>query len=418
MDKVAIIGAGISWLTVARLLASRYHVVVFEKEDRPGGLIKCNLVNGSLFHTCGGHVFNSKRLDVLEWFWKQFSRDEEFLKADRNSVVFMNDGRKIPYPVENHMYCFDADIQRRFVDDLVEIARTDYSEPQNFEEFLHTRFGDTLYGLYFKPYNEKIWRRDLKQIPLSWLEGKLPMPSVEEMIYNNINHVEEASFVHSSFWYAKHGGSQFIVDRLSEGLDIRCNFEIDSIEIEKGKWVIGGAQFDKVVYCGNIKDMVLLLKRHINNRLMQAVLELEYHGTTTVFCEIEKNPYSWIYLPSKEYESHRIICTGNFSEVNNGESITDNRITATIEFTDEINREDIIDNLSRIPLNPKYIDHKFNKYSYPIQDVNTRRMIQSLKAELALLGFYFTGRFADWEYYNMDMAIGAAMDTVKLFFTK
>lgn len=418
MEKVAIIGAGISGLTVARLLASRYHVVVFEKEDRPGGLIKCNLVNGSLFHTCGGHVFNSKRLDVLEWFWKQFSRDEEFLKADRNSVVFMNDGRKIPYPVENHMYCFDADIQRRFVDDLVEIARTDYSEPQNFEEFLHTRFGDTLYGLYFKPYNEKIWRRDLKQIPLSWLEGKLPMPSVEEMIYNNINHVEEASFVHSSFWYAKHGGSQFIVDRLSEGLDIRCNFEIDSIEIEEGKWVIGGAQFDKVVYCGNIKDMVLLLKRHINNRLMQAVLELEYHGTTTVFCEIEKNPYSWIYLPSKEYESHRIICTGNFSEANNGESITDNRITATIEFTDEINREDIIDNLSRIPLNPKYIDHKFNKYSYPIQDVNTRRMIQSLKAELALLGFYFTGRFADWEYYNMDMAIGAAMDTVKLFFTK
>ena len=24
--------------------------------------------------------------------------------------------------------------------------------------------------------------------------------------------------------------------------------------------------------------------------------------------------------------------------------------------------------------------------------------------------FYFTGRFADWEYYNMDIAMGAAMD--------
>jgi UDP-galactopyranose mutase len=36
-----------------------------------------------------------------------------------------------------------------------------------------------------------------------------------------------------------------------------------------------------------------------------------------------------------------------------------------------------------------------------------------LKAILATYGLYFTGRFADWEYYNMDVAIGAAMDLVK-----
>lgn len=65
------------------------------------------------------------------------------------------------------------------------------------------RFGNTLYDIYFQPYNEKVWRRDLTQVPLSWLEGKLPMPTVEEMIYNNINHIEEKQFVHSTFWYEK-----------------------------------------------------------------------------------------------------------------------------------------------------------------------------------------------------------------------
>ena len=75
--------------------------------------------------------------------------------------------------------------------------------------------------------------------------------------------------------------------------------------------------------------------------------------------------------------------------------------------------EDILDNLKRIPLNPKYLDHKYNQYTYPIQDANTRTMIQNLKAALAPAGFYFTGRFADWEYYNMDVAIGAAMDLCK-----
>ena len=77
-------------------------------------------------------------------------------------------------------------------------------------------------------------------------------------------------------------------------------------------------------------------------------------------------------------------------------------------------KEDIIDNLTRIPLNPKYICHKYNKYTYPIQDANTRNTIKKIKSELALSGFFFTGRFADWEYYNMDVAIGAAMDLCKI----
>lgn len=78
-------------------------------------------------------------------------------------------------------------------------------EAQNFEEFLRGQFGETLYQLYFQPYNKKVWRRDLSQVPLSWLEGKLPMPTVAEMIYNNMNHVEEKSFVHATFWYEKNG---------------------------------------------------------------------------------------------------------------------------------------------------------------------------------------------------------------------
>ena len=39
-------------------------------------------------------------------------------------------------------------------------------------------------------------------------------------------------------------------------------------------------------------------------------------------------------------------------------------------------------------------------------------MILDLKDALSPYGFYFTGRFADWEYYNMDVAMGAAMDMV------
>lgn len=51
-------------MSAAHFLKGRYEVIIFEKEGTPGGLIKCCRVNGNLFHTCGGHVFNSKRQDV------------------------------------------------------------------------------------------------------------------------------------------------------------------------------------------------------------------------------------------------------------------------------------------------------------------------------------------------------------------
>ena len=413
--KIAVIGAGISGLTISNLLKNNTEIVIFEKELTPGGLIRCERVNGSLFHTCGGHVFNSKRQNVLDWFWSKFIREEEFTKTDRNSVVFMDGGCKIPYPIENHMYLFDEKTQKAFYEDLEEIDRvkglnakfTDYN---SFGDFLRWRFGKTLYNLYFQPYNEKVWRRDLTTVPMSWMEGKLPMPTTQEMRDNNANKVEEKAFVHSSFWYEKKDGSQYIADKLAEGLNIKYNSDINIIEYKNGKWLVCGEEFDKIIFCGNIKDMVKMIKGIDVEAFKAPVDALEYHGTTAVFCEIDKNPYSWIYQPSRRHESHRIICTGNFSQTNNDISVPDGRITATIEFTDEISKEDILDNLKRIPFNPKYIDRKYNKYTYPVQNANTRTMINELKAVLAPSGFYFTGRFADWEYYNMDVAMGAALD--------
>lgn len=403
--KIAIIGAGISGLSAAHFLKEKHQVVVFEKEATPGGLIRCKRVDGCLYHLCGGHVFNSKRQDVLDWFWSKFDR-QDWVKANRNAVVFMEDGKKIPYPIENHMYLFDSDIQKSFIQDLLLLSQYQENSPANFEEFLRNRFGDTLYNLYFKSYNEKVWRRDLKNVPLLWLEGKLPMPTVFEMIYNNMNHIEEKQFVHSTFWYEKQGGSQYIANTLAADLDIRYNSDVSEIMRSQQGWKICGIEFDAIVFCGNIKDMSTMVNGIDLKGYSEKIEKLEYHGTTSVFCEIEKNPYSWIYQPSKRHESHRIICTGNFASSNN----IDGKMTGTVEFTDEISKGSILENLAKIPLSPKYLDHHYNKYTYPIQNDDTRHLIQNLKKYLAPMNFYFTGRFADWEYYNMDVSIGASMD--------
>ncbi|WP_018464805.1 protoporphyrinogen/coproporphyrinogen oxidase [Segatella paludivivens] len=409
--KYIVVGAGMSGLAIANILQSHgEEVVVFEKDSRPGGMVKCDVVNGSLFHRTGGHVFNTKRQDVMNWFWNYFDRENEFTKTIRNSAVVFNDKLVVPYPIENHAYYFDVDTQKAFIADLLRITKST-SAPHNFEEFLKGRFGETLYKLYFHPYNYKVWRRDLTKVPLSWLEGKLPMPSVEEMIFNNMNHIEEHQFVHSSFYYAKRGGSQFLADRLAENLTIKYNTTIDKIDKINGILLVNGEKCNRVIFCGNIKS---LPKMYALGAFEKQIEDLEAHGTTSVFCEIDNNPYSWVYLPNRIHESHRIICTGNFSETNNA----DGKMTATVEFTDYISKEDIIDNLNKISFHPKYLAHNFEKYTYPIQDNNTRNMISNLKDILARDGIYLLGRFAEWEYCNMDVAIGSAIDLYKNEFYK
>ncbi len=409
--KYAIIGGGISGLSIANLLKDEHEVIIFEADKHPGGMIKCDVVEGSLFHTTGGHVFNTKRSDVMEWFWSFFDKDNQFTKAIRNSAVFMQDGKEIPYPIENHFYMLSKETGKHVVRDLVRMAQSYNKDPSNFEDFLKSRFGKTLYQLYFQPYNEKVWRRDLSKVPLSWLEGKLPMPSVEEIIYNNIYHIKEDAFVHSTFYYPVKGGSQFIADSFARGLNIRFNSYVRKIrKSTQGGVIIDGDYFDRVVFCGNIKQLPDMLAEDIDIReYEEAIFKLESHGTTSVFCEIDNNPYSWIYLPSTSYESHRIICTGNFSSLNNARG----KMTATIEFTDAITKETILENLKRMPLSPKYIAHHYEQYTYPIQSENTRDMIMHLKKKLAENNIFLCGRFAEWEYANMDICMGYAIDLNK-----
>ena len=401
--RYIIIGGGVSGLSVARLLSAHHEVTVMEAEPMVGGLLRCEELQEGLFHTCGGHVFNTKLQNVTDWFWTLFDK-EDFVETNRNSAAIMDDGTVVSYPIEDHVYMLGRQIGEQIMDDWLQLLMKPNNIPYNFEEFLEQRFGHTLYELYFKPYNQKVWRRDLSQVPLSWLEGKLPMPTLKEMLLHNMYHIEERSFVHSSFFYSRKKGSQFLVDSLAKGIDIVYNTRVEKILRTPDGWEVNGMPCNRVVFCGNIKQLPSLIEGI--NGYVDAIEHLEYHGTTSVFCEIDHNPYSWIYLPSKEFESHRIICTGNFSPNNNHSS----RLTATVEFTDLISQDNILENLARIPMAPRYITHHYTPCSYPIQNKNTRSMVSSIKKALAKDGLYLCGRFAEWEYANSDVCMKHALD--------
>ncbi len=414
MKKAIVIGSGISGLSISRMLSEKYEVEIMEGAAKAGGLIKCDRIDGNLFHRVGGHVFNSKVQTVLDWFWKHFNRDKEFLQATRNAKILF-DGAYIGYPLENYLYQLPEPEAREIINELLSmLAEKDSAGAtyDNFRDFLIGSFGTKLYNLYFGPYNSKIWNTDISKVPLEWLDGKLPMPKIKEVIVSNILKREEGAMVHATFYYPKRNGSQFIIDRLAEGQNIHLSLPLTKVEVTpQGQLSINGNVecTDVLVYCGDVRKLSDII--HIDDddltKALAATKDFASNGTSNVLCETDANDISWLYLPEDKYKAHRIIYTGNFSDTNNEGS---DRKTCVVEFSGKQEREAMIKELESLPGNLKPLAFNYEPNSYIIQDKETRTKVKNLKSHLARYNIYLLGRFAEWEYYNMDKCIEAAMD--------
>lgn len=422
--KVAVIGAGISGATCAKLLKTRgYHVTVFESGDQVGGLVKCTREGGNLFHRVGGHVFNAKNQSVSNWFWSHFDKETEFLFSRRNAAILMRD-RFVNYPLENHLWQLDDATATRIVSELLDALKhgPQSGHPpnhsccgcpscgaKNFRDFLLDTFGQTLCDMYFLPYNTKIWRLDLASMPIGWLDGKLPMPKLNEIIQANVLRKEEADMVHSRFYYPKEGGSQFIINRLTENIEVSINTPVNEIDINDGIHIKGN-RFDAAIYTGDVRKLGGILKDE--DRRLDCLTQLRSNGTTTVLCSADANPYSWVYIPDADISCHRIIMTGNFAPSNNAEELGAGRISCTVEFVGAVEIEEINAMISKLPFNVRMIDMNFEPNSYIIHSETSRSQVNDAKHYLAAQNLWLCGRFAEWEYYNMDAAIAAAMQAV------
>ncbi len=425
MKNFAIIGSGISGLACANLLKRKnINPLIFEKKTETGGLINCVFEKGNLFHKVGGHVFNTKNLKVSKWFWNYFDKDKEFLKADRNAVIFLNNNF-INYPIELNLNQLEDKTASKIVKELIHLSKTKVNKGikkcDTFYEFLTNNFGETLCKNYFYEYNEKIWNKNLKLIPIEWLEEKLPMIDPEEILVKNITYSKVDNMVHSKFYYPKNNGSQFIVNRLSEGHEINHE-EINEINYFKGKIKINNSDklFDNVIYTGDVRILSKVLNSEIIKdlkikNLLEEISLLDSNSTTTVLCECDKNPYSWVYIPNKKIKPHRIIMTGNFSPNNNDANFSKNKVSCTVEFSGKVTREDIIFELKKLPFNLKLIAYNYCNNSYIIQDKDTRLLIKNLKLKLSEKNIFLCGRFAEWEYFNLDAAIESAMELCNSF---
>lgn len=416
---VIVVGAGISGLTAAKKCKDLgLRVAVFEQENSPGGLIRCDRVEGCLYHLVGGHVFNTKDKDVRSFFWEEICRKEDFVLANRSAEIQL-DERLVGYPIENNIAHLGKDTAEKIIEELLDLSCKSCQAPVSFGDFLHARFGKTLCDIYFTPYNRKIWQLDPSEMAIEWLDGKLPMPSIKEIFKANMLGMsgasEAAAMVHDKFFYPKEDGSQYIVEQLARETTIIVGKRIARIERrEDGVLLVDNNYTARcVIYTGDIRHLPGMLENGIiSDSLNKRLIGLQSHGTTNILYQCTPSRASWTYIPSPNNKAHRIINTGFFAESNTSSLIRkQGGSTSVLEFSGKLSREEALNEASSISGFQRFLGYNYREATYVVHEHGTREVVSEAKRILGNINILPVGRFAEWEYYNMDTAMKAALES-------
>lgn len=400
--KIAVLGAGISGLTVAHKLKEKgLDVTIYEKCVQPGGLAKSRVVNKYIYDPHGGHIFNSKYSEIVEWVFSILSKDN-WQYTVRNAKIFF-DGKYISYPFELSLCELETEDAVECVHDFV-LSQCG-SEPGNFYDWLTWNFGDGIANRYMIPYNEKIWAYPLKKMEVNWMQGKMPLPSKKEIIKSILlKDPSERKMPHSTFYYPIEGGIQTMVNAIVKNLTIKCNEPVIKLERNKLWYVNGEGGYNHIISTIPLPKLAKVM--NLPHQIQDAISDLKYNSLTTMLFKCPDTDISWLYIPSREYRSHRVGYQSALTPkaTPSGGSGALEIIGPKFNFSDNVL---ITENIVPHELGfQEMIDSEFTEYAYVIHDTNYRRNTKIIHDYFENLdNFDLLGRFAEWNYNNMDICM-------------
>ena len=430
--KWAILGGGLSGVTIARLLHDRGHeVVVLEREKEIGGLCRSRSERGFTFDRGGSHIIFSRDQGVLAFMQEVLGENRSV--RDRNTVVYYR-GRQVPYPFENGLYALPKEDLYAcilgYVRALIAHEKGVAPPPANFREWIETTFGRGIAGCYLVPYNEKIWKFPLEQMSTHWVEGRIPRPPVEDVIRAAIG-IPTVGYAHQAvFSYPTEGGIQAMVRAIAApvGPHIRTGFAVKSVKREGAGYLVSDGKetirADRVISTIPLQALLPCLT-DVPEPVRKACRDLKYNSLFSVSLGIRGTvpPVSWMYIPEKDLgQFNRVSFPSNYSDAvappghaSILAEITFREEDPVASWTDRRLVDHVVEWLCRMGIMKSAEGVVYSRvdrepFAYIIYDLDYLRNIRIIRDHLEGLGIGLLGRFSRFEYLNMDACIRAAMD--------
>ncbi|MEE8429397.1 MAG: FAD-dependent oxidoreductase [Gammaproteobacteria bacterium] len=443
-DKVLILGAGLAGLTAARQLSrANRRVTVIESNETIGGLAQTVEREGFRFDL-GGHRFVTDN-PVLETCVREILGDD-CLTVSRSSKILLR-GRYFDYPLRplNAISGFGPVMTASILFDYARErlrARFVSVVPVSLEDWVVSRFGRTLFNIYFRDYSEKVWGIDCQRIDMKWMEQRVQGLSLGKAIRRALFPWYKRSLptLTRSFLYPRLGIGQ-IAENL--GTEIRRNNsilterrvtrvnhsgnQIKDVEVAHGNQqrIIAATQFISTI---PLPALVRALRPHPPADVLAAASQLRSRDLVTVNIMLNRpriTDLTWIYVPEKSIPFGRIHEPTNWSPcmAPPGQSLLVTeyfcfRGDAVWGNSDEALAECSISNLVKLGFikRREVIDYAVLRIAnaYPLFECGYSTHCQTIYDYLnSFRNLYTAGRGGMFRYYNMDHAMQTGMNVAQ-----
>lgn len=293
---------------------------------------------------------------------------------------------------------------------------------ENFEEFIYRVWGAGIAKHFAIPYNRKLWGVPLSEMETSWLDGRVPMPDLEEMLEGALRPKPKPMGPNARFGYPLRGGFQALMDGFLPRLQGPLRLNARVVAVSPSKHTVQLADGSTIGYRHLISTMPLpvliqAMGEEAPVEIQEAAAALRYVSVRCVHLGIGRENLTekhWIYYP-EDTVFHRIFVQGNASPHCNppggfgltcettysaekplpcdGQALVD-RCIADCRRVGMIEEEDPVWATAQVDL----------PHAYVVYDHARARNVAAIRNWLAGQDIVLAGRYSEWEYYNSDHA--------------
>lgn len=418
--RILILGAGLAGLSAAwHLQRLGMDCQVFEKEAEVGGLCRSKNIGGFTFDY-DGHLLHFRHRYTFNLIKNLLGNN---LGEHKRSSWVYSYGRYIPYPFQANLYGLPPTIVKECLLGFIKALKKNRPVDKNALTFLgwiNQTFGSGIARYFMIPYNEKFWTLPPQNLTCEWLDGFIPVPSLDQLIKGAVQESVETIGYNARFWYPKKGGIAQVPLAFSSKLkNVFVNSELTEINLKKREIKIGlqdKEKFDYLIYTLPLPEIRYLI-RGLPSKIISLCNKLRWNSIFNLNLGIDRRgdlEKHWVYFPQKELTFFRVGFPHNFSvslapkgknllyteaSYSKNRAIDKNSITTLIQK--DLEKVGILKKDQRIFIK----DINDIKYGYPIYDKNYKFATETILQYLLQNNIVPCGRYGSWRYLSMEGSI-------------
>ncbi len=312
MRRVAVIGAGISGLSVAYYLDKDYQIDIYERSGQAGGLARSFKIEDTYLEIYFHHFFKSDKalLNLID----DLGIKEEVMFRKSSIGIYYKEGI-MPFSTFTDLLSFkrlsllSKIIFGLHIFFLRNKNRWENLEDHTVKEWMQRHYGEEIYKQVWEPLLYAKFSGYASEIPMSWLWGRIhPRAASREGDQESLGYIK--------------GGLSVLFDRLIERIkannaNILFNREVKEIQTSSNKVSIHTNNevkyYDLVVMAIDTVEVIKIIK-DLSDKKADKLKEIEYFG---VICLVLKLKCSlgkiyWLNNAEKDIPISGIIEHTNF----------------------------------------------------------------------------------------------------------